>query len=385
MNKMTENKHIEVAFNGSIGDFRLDIEFQMPLRGITALFGPSGCGKTTILRCLAGLQQMPGKVIVDNEIWQNDQIYIKPNKRSVGYIFQEANLFSHLTVRQNLVYGAERARAHNLKETFHYNDVVELLGINHLLNRSTLSLSGGERQRVAIGRAILAQPRLLLMDEPLSALDQTSKQGILTCFQRLHDEFSLPILYVSHDIKEVSLLSDRIIVLDKGKKVKEGITKQVFPDLNHVSPDNPFIDVDKRTDLIAVIKEHDSCNNVTILDFQGQEIILPCINEKPGKDVILSCLTENIAIVPYHPEFRCSTPKLIATVKNIEFDQRSSFSEILLNLGNVNVKIKAPQKLIIDLNLKKNAPVFLIMTNIFHNQLTKAETSKNFNDKSTAY
>ncbi|MEZ5757350.1 MAG: molybdenum ABC transporter ATP-binding protein [Emcibacteraceae bacterium] len=382
---MTEYKHIEVAFKGSIGDFRLDIEFQMPLKGITALFGPSGCGKTTILRCLAGLHQLPGKVIVDNEIWQNDQIFIKPHKRSVGYIFQEANLFSHLTVRQNLLYGAERARAHNLKETFHYNDVVELLGINHLLNRSTLSLSGGERQRVAIGRAILAQPRLLLMDEPLSALDQTSKQGILTCFQRLHDEFSLPILYVSHDIKEVSLLSDRIIVLDDGKKVEEGIAKQVFPALNHVNPDNPFIDVDKRTDLIAVIKEHDNNNHLTILEFQGQEIILPKIDEKPGKDVILSCLTENIAIVPYHTEFICSTPKLIATVKNIEFDQRSSFSEILLNLGDETVKIKAPQKLLIDLSLKKNAQVFLIMTNIFHNQLTKAETSKNFNDKSSAF
>lgn len=378
MNKIMESTQIEVAFNGTIGDFRLEIDFQMPLKGITALFGPSGCGKTTILRCLAGLHQMPGKVILENEIWQNDHIFIKPHKRSVGYIFQEANLFSHLTVRQNLLYGAERARVHNLKETFHYNDVVELLGITHLLNRSTLSLSGGERQRVAIGRAILAQPRLLLMDEPLSALDQSSKQGILACFQRLHDEFSLPILYVSHDIKEVSLLSDRIIILDDGKKVEEGITKNVLPAINHDSIGKSLSKTDNRTDIIATIKDHDNYNHATILDFQGQDIILPWIDEKQGSDVILSCLTENIIIVPYHPEFRCSTPKLIATVKNIELNQSSIFSEISLDLGSLKIKLKVNQLQLNNLNLKKNTHVFLLLTNIFHNKMTEAERTSEF-------
>ncbi|MCP5382557.1 MAG: molybdenum ABC transporter ATP-binding protein [Kordiimonadaceae bacterium] len=368
MNKMLKNKQIDVAFKGSIGDFRLDIEFQMPLNGITALFGPSGCGKTTILRCLAGLHQMPGKVIVENEIWQNDQIFIKTHKRSVGYIFQEANLFSHLTVQQNLLYGAKRARLHNLKETFHYNDVIELLGINHLLNRSTLSLSGGERQRVAIGRAILAQPRLLLMDEPLSALDQNSKEGILACFQRLHNEFSLPILYVSHDIKEVSLLSDRIIALEEGKKIKEGITKEILPSLSNNRLSKSIGEAINKIDIIASVKEHDSNHHMTILDFQGQEIILPWINEKQGKEVTLSFLTDSISIIHGHPEIRSSANMLIAYVENIELDPKSKISEISLNLGTKFIKLKTTQRQLNVLSLKKNTQVFLLIANIFHNK-----------------
>lgn len=267
---MSSAKNISASFCGSIDDFNLDIEFTMPLVGITALFGPSGCGKTTILRCLAGLHQLPGHVSIGDEIWQDENKFTKPHERSVGYIFQEANLFSHLSVRKNLDYGAHRAKKHHLKETFHFDDVVDLLGIKHLLDRNTVSLSGGERQRIAIGRAILAQPRLLLMDEPLSALDQKSKKGIFPCFERLHEEFNLPVLYVSHDSDEVSRLADHIIALDGGKKIAEGSTDDIMTKLN------------LRTSVSARIIRHDPDQELTWIDYKGQTLSIPFQDDEIG-------------------------------------------------------------------------------------------------------
>lgn len=287
MTKKINDKNISVAFNGSIGDFNLDIHFQMPLTGITALFGPSGCGKTTILRCLAGLHQMSGHVMIQNKIWQNETVFLKPHKRSVGYIFQEANLFSHLTAHQNLLYGAERAQKHHLKETFHFDDVVDLLGIKHLLNRETTSLSGGERQRIAIGRAILAQPQLLLMDEPLSALDQTSKQGIFECFQRLHEEFFLPILYVSHDINEVAKLADHIIILSDGKKILEGPTADIIKQASLVTSSHQLYNNDTNFIIDAIITHHDLDNQLTSIKFNDQVINIPLMNKNIGTEVSL--------------------------------------------------------------------------------------------------
>ncbi len=288
MTLSTKDKAIRASFSGRIGDFTLDIDFQMPLTGITALFGPSGCGKTTILRCLAGLHKMPGHVTIQDEIWQNETIFLKPHKRSVGYIFQEANLFPHLTVHENLLYGARRAERHNLKETFHFNDVVELLAIKHLLKRTTTSLSGGERQRIAIGRAILAQPRLLLMDEPLSALDQATKKGIFSCFQRLHEEFHLPILYVSHDINEIAQLADRIVVISNGRKVEEGFTSDIINKLGlHPPPNTSY----QAPTITAIVTNHDKEEQITWLDYNGKKICIPIQNSEIGAQITLSIQT----------------------------------------------------------------------------------------------
>ena len=202
---MSGGKNIKAFFNGSIDNFNLDVKFTMPIEGITALFGPSGCGKTTILRCLAGLNKLPGYLFFGDEVWQNENQFINAHERSIGYVFQEANLFPHLSVRKNLNYGAQRAKAHYLKERFHFNDVVELLGIQHLLERNTVSLSGGERQRIAIGRAILAQPKFLLMDEPLSALDNGKKitEGpAKDVLAQLKLSTSLSARIVGHDLEK---------------------------------------------------------------------------------------------------------------------------------------------------------------------------------------
>ncbi len=215
---------ISTAFSGVLGSFSLDVTFDMPTRGITALFGPSGCGKTTILRCMAGLQQLPGRFIIGDEVWQDSAkgVFIRTHERPLGYVFQEASLFQHLSVRQNLLYGAKRAGNAPTSDALDFDAIVELLGIGHLLERSPVALSGGERQRVSVGRALLSRPRILLMDEPLSALDRMTKEEILPYFERLHESLALPIVYVSHDIGEVARLADTLVLLAKGRVLASG-------------------------------------------------------------------------------------------------------------------------------------------------------------------
>jgi molybdate transport system ATP-binding protein len=209
---------IEANFSGALGAFALDVVFAAPARGITALFGPSGCGKTTVLRCMAGLSRLTGRLKVADEIWQDDATgtFLKPHQRRVGYVFQEASLFPHLSVRSNLLYGARRAGKDGGPKPLSLDDAVSLLGIGPLLERAPNVLSGGERQRVAIGRALLSRPRLLLMDEPLSALDRPTKEEILPYLEALHESLSIPIVYVSHDIGEVERLADTLVLLSKG-------------------------------------------------------------------------------------------------------------------------------------------------------------------------
>lgn len=207
---------IQVSLRHRLGDFRLDVEFTTPAVGVTALFGHSGCGKTSILRAIAGLSRgAEGRVSVNGETWQAPGVFIPTHKRALGYVFQEPSLFPHLTVLHNLKYGWRQVPAAQRKIGF--DNVVELLGIGSLLKRATHRLSGGEKQRVAIARALLTSPKLLLMDEPLSALDHAAKQVILPYLESLHDEFAIPSLYVSHDPYEVARLADKIVLLEQGK------------------------------------------------------------------------------------------------------------------------------------------------------------------------
>jgi molybdate transport system ATP-binding protein len=204
---------VEGGFHGRLGAFALDADFAVPATGVTAVSGPSGSGKTSLLRCIAGLTRLPGRLRVGGEVWQDDRTFMPAHRRPIGVVFQEPSLLSHLSVRGNLDYGARRSPAGGTS----FDNVVELLGLAPLLARSTTHLSGGERQRVALGRALLSQPRLLLMDEPLSSLDAASKAEILPYLDRLHRELSIPTLYVSHDAGEIARLADHVLYMRDGK------------------------------------------------------------------------------------------------------------------------------------------------------------------------
>lgn len=199
--------------------FTLDVDLQLPGHGVTALFGPSGCGKTTVLRSLAGLERpAEGTLVVNGETWQDATTWVPTHRRAIGYVFQEASLFPHLTVRGNLQYGMKRSA----QATADIDHAIDLLGIRALLDRRPERLSGGERQRVGIARALAVNPTLLLMDEPLAALDLARKQEILPYLDRLQHELRMPVMYVTHSPDEVARLAHHLVVLERGRAVASG-------------------------------------------------------------------------------------------------------------------------------------------------------------------
>ena len=263
---------ISVALKGARGAFALDVDFQFPARGVTALYGPSGSGKTTVLRCLAGLDRMSGRLIVGDDVWQDTahDVFLAPHRRQIGYVFQEASLFTHLSVRDNLTYGAKRV-ASGVTGAFEFASIVEMLGIAALLDRRTQDLSGGERQRVAVGRALLSAPRLLLMDEPLSALDRPARDDILPYLELLHERLSLPVLYVSHDLAEVQRLADTLVLMEHGRIVATGNLREM-----QIDPHLPLLRGPGATvALDAVVVRHDRAFVLTVLSVPGGELIVP--------------------------------------------------------------------------------------------------------------
>jgi molybdate transport system ATP-binding protein len=212
---------IHARFKLDYPGFSLDVDLDLPGRGVTALFGHSGSGKTTLLRAIAGLEHAPGGVLsVNGDVWQDDTVFRQTYQRPLGYVFQEASLFPHLSVQANLEYGQKRVPQSQRRVSL--DQAVAMLNIGHLLTRKPARLSGGERQRVGIARALATSPRLLLMDEPLAALDHALKQEILPYLERLHDELDIPVLYVSHAPDEVARLADHIVVMEGGRAVAAG-------------------------------------------------------------------------------------------------------------------------------------------------------------------
>lgn len=238
---------IHARFNVKHPAFTLDVELNLPGRGISALFGHSGSGKTSCLRCFAGLDRpRDGYLQVNGELWQDSaqDFFLPAHKRAVGYVFQDANLFNHLSVKRNLEYGLKRIPAQ--QRHIPLKQAVELLGIGHLLERLPAKLSGGERQRVGIARALLASPRLLLMDEPLASLDLKRKLEVLPYLEQLHEELEIPVIYVSHSPDEVTRLADHLVLLEEGQVTASGPLKETL-----LRTDLPFL---SKEDAEAVVE-----------------------------------------------------------------------------------------------------------------------------------
>ncbi len=268
---MNARPAIRAEFRGTIGKFALDAGFTAPAKGVTALFGPSGCGKTTVLRCIAGLLQVNGVCEIDGEVWQDREgAFLPTYRRPLGYVFQEASLFQHLSVRRNLLFGAPRHDGGGAKGIA-FDEVVELLGVQRLLDRSPRNLSGGERQRVAIGRALLSQPKLLLMDEPLSALDRATKNEILPFLERLRDRLNLPVVYITHDIAEVERLADQMVLMEKGRVIGAGPLEDLQSD-----PSLPLaVARDAAVSFDGVVQASDEAYGLVTLKVRGGSLTVP--------------------------------------------------------------------------------------------------------------
>ena len=286
-------------------DFTLDVTLQLPERGITALFGPSGCGKTTVLRALAGLERAAGRVALGDDVWQDDATgqWQPTHRRPLGYVIQEAALFPHLDVRANLNYGRQRSGAERRPGNgaaaagFALDQVVDLLGIAPLMARRPATLSGGERQRVAIARALATAPRLLLMDEPLAALDAPRKAEILPYLERLQRSLALPIVYVTHAMEEVARLADHLVLLDAGRVRAAGPLGELLAQL-----DLPLARQDDAGVVIAAtVAEHDRAYGLSRMLFAGGSLWVGETAAAPGEAVRARVLARDVSVTRQAP------------------------------------------------------------------------------------
>jgi len=274
------------------GEFSLDVDFTAPGRGVTALFGPSGAGKTTVLRCAAGLERAAGRFIVDGVPWQDDGagIRLPAHRRPVGVVFQDAGLFPHLSVRGNIAYGFDRVPA--AERRLGFDEVVDWLGVEPLLKRRTSGLSGGEQQRIGIARALLCSPRLLLFDEPLASLDEPGRAEIMPYLEALPARLSIPILYVSHSLREVARLADHMIWLDAGRVRAVGPLRDVLTrlDLAAERRDDAGAVVD------AVVAEDDAEFELSGLDSAFGRLWVPRLAHPVGDAVRVRLLARDVSL-----------------------------------------------------------------------------------------
>lgn len=322
---------VDVALAGKLGNFALDAAFRVPARGVTAIFGPSGCGKTTVLRCLAGLQKVSGRVAIAEDVWQDSDagVFLPPHRRHIGYVFQEASLFSHLSVRDNLLYGARRVKQAPSSTSPSLDDIADLLGIASLLERSSTTLSGGERQRVAVGRALLSAPRVLLMDEPLSALDRMTKEEILPYFERLHERLSLPVIYISHDFAEIERLADTLVLMRKGRVIASGpLTElQTDPTLPLLSAPEATVVLEGR---VAAIDETYALTDLTV---PGARLTVPGRHGTVGDRRRLSIAASDVSLARSAPADSTILNCLPVRIVSIEGDNAAPQVNVIMELG----------------------------------------------------
>ncbi len=309
--------------------FALDVALTVPDRGITAVFGESGSGKTTLLRCLAGLERAAeGRIALGETLWQGEGVFVPTHRRRVGYVFQESSLLPHLSVQANLRFGERRIREARESE---FARIVDLLGIGELLQSFPQQLSGGERQRVAIARSLLQQPRLLLMDEPLAALDLARKQEILPYLEALPQQFDLPIVYVTHSLDEVTRLADYLLVLKAGRLIASGEPESVLSDL--ALPQRLQLGDEAGTVLTARVLERDRDWHLLRLEFPGGELWVRDSGHEPSQTIRLRILARDVSLALSSHQDSSIVNRLPATVVDMGEDGDPAMQLVKLALG----------------------------------------------------
>lgn len=355
----------------SYPEFTLELEQTFPGRGITALFGPSGCGKSTLLRVIAGFERgAKGRVAWGDEVWLGPRAWTPPHRRGVGYVFQDARLFSHLTTRGNLDYAHKRAAAAPARYSF--DDVVDILDLAPLFDRRAQQLSGGERQRVAIGRTLLARPRLLLMDEPLAALDTRRKGEILPYIGRLPRALDIPILYVTHALEEVTQLCDRIVALADGQVVATGGVAEVLERLDLAHVQGRF---EAGTVLAGRIAGQDRDLHLSRVDLGGAQVEVPRIGLAEGAEVRLRVRARDVSLALQRPEGMSIRNMLEARVLVIDPEPASAFAEVLLDVAGQHVRARVTRAAMADLGIVVGQSVIALLKAVsFDHQALPRET-----------
>lgn len=348
---------LNVSVEHRLGDLTLSIQLRSAV-GVTALFGRSGCGKTTLINILAGLEtpqqgyiQIGDTVLFDS----SNNINLPPELRRIGYVFQDSRLFPHLSVEKNLTYGLNRVPATQRRHTL--DDIVELLALSPLLNRRPETLSGGEKQRVAIGRALLSNPDILLMDEPLASLDAPHRAEILPFIEQLRDEVGIPIVYVSHSLDEVIRLADSIAIMSDGQIAASGPVEEVMSRLD-LRP------LTGRYEAGAVIRttvlRHDEDTDLTELSCAAGIFTIPRINQPPGSTLRLRVRARDVSLATEKPLATSVLNVFHGRIQEMEKDGIPSQTDILIDIG-VPVIARITRRSVRELGLAPGTDVYVMV------------------------
>ncbi len=350
---------IEVAICHDYGPFRLDVNFAAD-RGITALFGPSGAGKTSVVNAVAGLlRPRRGRIAIDGHLVFDSRhgVFESPAQRRVGYVFQDARLFPHMTVDSNLRFGWRRARVRTGESEI--GRVIGLLGLTHLLHRKPRNLSGGEKSRVALGRALLSSPHILLLDEPLAALDPARKAEIFPYLERLRDEAGIPMLYVSHSLEEVSRLADNLVVLNAGRIAASGtvfdiLTDLKLPDFAGTAPFGTLIE--------ARVESHRISDGLSVLAFAGGTLLLSHLTQPEGTRLRVRIPAEDVMIAMERPQAISANNVVPATVGDIRL--MDFHADVRLICGSTAFVARITRASLARLSLEAGMQVFAIIKSV---------------------
>ena len=342
---------LRLKFNLTRADFALNVDLQLPGRGVTALFGPSGCGKTTLLRCIAGLERASGSLMVNEHLWQDATHFVPTHQRAIGYVFQEASLFPHLSVRGNLQYGMKRASSNGNAAI---GPIIDLLGIRALLDRKPDGLSGGERQRVAIARALAVDPKLLLMDEPLAALDLKRKQEILPYLDRLQATLEIPILYVTHSPDEVVRLAHHLVVMDAGSVVASGELADTLSQL-----DLPVkLGQEAGVVIESVVGSIESQWHLTRMDFDGGSVWIRDPGLVLGANARVRILASDISLAREQPGKSSIQNVLQGQIDAMRDDEHPGLVLVRVKVGGTALLARVTKRAVSELALKPGDTVW---------------------------
>lgn len=351
---------IDIDISHRLGAFALDARLSAPA-GLTALFGPSGSGKTSLVNIVAGLLTPDrGRVAVDGAVLVDTErgLVVPPHRRRIGYVFQEGRLFPHLTVRQNLLYG--RWFAPGDSASADVDRIVDLLGIGNLLDRRPERLSGGEKQRVAIGRALLSDPRAVLMDEPLASLDEARKAEILPYIERLRDESGVPIVYVSHSLAEVARLATTLVVLAEGRVVAAGPTDRVMQRLDLLPPSAK---AEAGAVLETTVESHDERFGLTALRARAGLFRVPRLDLAPGHPVRIRVRARDVMVATSPPRGLSAINVLPGRVAEIGAADGAA-ADIRIDCAGETLIARLTRHSIETLGLRPDLPVYAVVKSV---------------------
>lgn len=351
---------MDIAIRHRFKGFELDAAFRMAKPGVTALFGPSGAGKTTIANAIAGLFHPDGgRIVIDDRVVfdRNAGIDVPPRLRRIGTVFQDARLFPHMSVEKNLRFGWRRVEPRASEDEF--ARIVDMLGLAHLLARKPAKLSGGEKGRVALGRALLASPTLLLLDEPLAALDAARKAEILPYLEKLRDDARLPMIYVTHSLEEVMRLADGLVLVKAGRVVAQGSVFDLLPDLEFAAlAGTPSYGAVFEA---AISEQRD--DGLTALAFDGGSLLVPRISQPLGTRLRVRLRAEDVMIACARPQAISANNILEATIVSLHSDDEGH-ADVQLRSGSAKLVARITRASAARLSLAAGQPVFAIVKSV---------------------